>query len=171
MTQIIVGALEITGQRGIINKGWGGLGSCKFLHSLVSLCGLVCYISSKYWESCLHVWLHLLFLSSVAEPKESIYLLDNCPHDWLFPRCAAVVRLADRNFSVTFRFLMFSDQPPSQWLHGGPWLGITCEICNCGCVIIICRLFRMHRAQVSAFELRLPPPPNKVVSTLRALIN
>ncbi|XP_010684947.2 sterol 3-beta-glucosyltransferase UGT80A2 [Beta vulgaris subsp. vulgaris] len=54
MTQIIVEALEITGQRGIINKGWGGLGE-------------------------------------LAEPKESIYLLDNCPHDWLFPHCAAVV--------------------------------------------------------------------------------
>lgn len=29
MTKIIVQALEITGQRGIINKGWGGLGNCK----------------------------------------------------------------------------------------------------------------------------------------------
>lgn len=28
MTQIIVEALEITGQRGIISKGWGGLGNC-----------------------------------------------------------------------------------------------------------------------------------------------
>ncbi|GMH02524.1 hypothetical protein Nepgr_004363 [Nepenthes gracilis] len=54
MTQIIVKALEETGQRGIINKGWGGLGK-------------------------------------LAEPKETVYLLDNCPHDWLFPRCAAVV--------------------------------------------------------------------------------
>lgn len=54
MTQIIVEALEITGQRGIINKGWGGLGD-------------------------------------LAEPKESIYLLDNCPHDWLFLQCTAVV--------------------------------------------------------------------------------
>ncbi|KAL3027791.1 hypothetical protein AAZX31_03G075300 [Glycine max] len=54
MTQIIVDALEITGQRGIINKGWGGLGN-------------------------------------LAEPKDSIYLLDNCPHDWLFLRCKAVV--------------------------------------------------------------------------------
>ncbi|XP_021763420.1 sterol 3-beta-glucosyltransferase UGT80A2-like isoform X2 [Chenopodium quinoa] len=54
MTEIIVEALEITGQRGIINKGWGGLGD-------------------------------------LAEAKESIYLLDNCPHDWLFPHCAAVV--------------------------------------------------------------------------------
>ncbi|XP_022844125.1 sterol 3-beta-glucosyltransferase UGT80A2-like isoform X3 [Olea europaea var. sylvestris] len=54
MTQIIVEALEITEQRGIINKGWGGLGT-------------------------------------LAEPKDSIYLLDNCPHDWLFLQCAAVV--------------------------------------------------------------------------------
>nr|KYP53272.1 Retrovirus-related Pol polyprotein from transposon 297 family [Cajanus cajan] len=28
---------------------------------------------------------------NVAEPKDSIYLLDNCPHDWLFLRCKAVV--------------------------------------------------------------------------------
>ncbi|EPS65037.1 hypothetical protein M569_09744, partial [Genlisea aurea] len=27
----------------------------------------------------------------VAEPKEFVYLLDNCPHDWLFPRCASVI--------------------------------------------------------------------------------
>lgn len=54
MTQIIVEALEITKQRGIINKGWGGLGN-------------------------------------LAEPKDFIYLLDNCPHDWLFLQCKAVV--------------------------------------------------------------------------------
>nr|GMD69117.1 sterol 3-beta-glucosyltransferase UGT80A2-like isoform X1 [Ipomoea batatas] len=54
MTQTIVDALQRTGQRGIINKGWGGLGN-------------------------------------LAEPKDSIYLLDNCPHDWLFPQCSAVV--------------------------------------------------------------------------------
>ena len=28
----------------------------------------------------------------MPEPKESIYLLDNIPHDWLFLRCKAVVR-------------------------------------------------------------------------------
>ncbi|KAJ0052744.1 hypothetical protein Pint_01591 [Pistacia integerrima] len=56
MTQIIVEALDITGQRGIINKGWGGLGN-------------------------------------LAEPKDSVYLLDNCPHDWLFLQCKAVVSL------------------------------------------------------------------------------
>ncbi|POO03020.1 UDP-glucuronosyl/UDP-glucosyltransferase [Trema orientale] len=54
MTKIIVQALEITEQRGVINKGWGGLGN-------------------------------------LEEPKEFVYLLDNCPHDWLFPRCSAVV--------------------------------------------------------------------------------
>ncbi|CAN8260195.1 unnamed protein product [Cochlearia groenlandica] len=54
MTEIIVEALERTKQRGIINKGWGGLGNLK-------------------------------------EPKDFVYLLDNVPHDWLFPRCKAVV--------------------------------------------------------------------------------
>ncbi|KAF5733540.1 sterol 3-beta-glucosyltransferase UGT80A2-like [Tripterygium wilfordii] len=54
MTQIIVEALHVTGQRGIINKGWGGLGN-------------------------------------LAEPKDFVYFLDNCPHDWLFLRCKAVV--------------------------------------------------------------------------------
>ncbi|XP_051120396.1 sterol 3-beta-glucosyltransferase UGT80A2-like isoform X2 [Andrographis paniculata] len=54
MTQTIVKALEITKQRGIINKGWGGLGN-------------------------------------LAEEKDFVYLLDNCPHDWLFLQCSAVV--------------------------------------------------------------------------------
>ncbi|XP_044482342.1 sterol 3-beta-glucosyltransferase UGT80A2-like isoform X2 [Mangifera indica] len=54
MTETIVKALEVTGQRGIINKGWGGLGN-------------------------------------LAEPKDFVYLLDNCPHDWLFLRCSAVI--------------------------------------------------------------------------------
>ncbi|KAI4329859.1 hypothetical protein MLD38_028197 [Melastoma candidum] len=54
MTQTIVDALEETKQRGIINKGWGGLGN-------------------------------------LAESKDFVYLLDNCPHDWLFLQCKAVV--------------------------------------------------------------------------------
>ncbi|XP_044499883.1 sterol 3-beta-glucosyltransferase UGT80A2-like isoform X2 [Mangifera indica] len=54
MTEIIVTALERTRQRGIINKGWGGLGN-------------------------------------LTEPKEFVYLLDNCPHDWLFLQCSAVI--------------------------------------------------------------------------------
>ncbi|CAI0559595.1 unnamed protein product [Linum tenue] len=63
MTQMIVKALELTGQRGIINKGWGGLGNYGY-----PACSF-----------------------AVAQPKDSIYLLDNCPHDWLFLRCKAVV--------------------------------------------------------------------------------
>ncbi|KAJ7517313.1 hypothetical protein O6H91_21G018300 [Diphasiastrum complanatum] len=54
MTTIIVKALEQTHQRGLIFKGWGGMGN-------------------------------------VPMPDESVYLLENCPHDWLFPQCAAVV--------------------------------------------------------------------------------
>ncbi|KAJ7571626.1 hypothetical protein O6H91_01G169700 [Diphasiastrum complanatum] len=27
----------------------------------------------------------------VRDPPDFVYLLENCPHDWLFPRCAAVV--------------------------------------------------------------------------------
>ncbi|XP_031744211.1 sterol 3-beta-glucosyltransferase UGT80A2 isoform X5 [Cucumis sativus] len=30
-------------------------------------------------------------LGKSAEPKDFLYLLDNCPHDWLFPKCKAVV--------------------------------------------------------------------------------
>jgi hypothetical protein len=44
MTQIIVDALEMTGQRGIINKGWGGLGNCKFSFNYKALC--VSYMSN-----------------------------------------------------------------------------------------------------------------------------
>jgi hypothetical protein len=36
---------------------------------------------------------HVVIFLSVAElnKSKSVYLLDNCPHDWLFPRCTAVV--------------------------------------------------------------------------------
>ncbi|CAL2269729.1 unnamed protein product [Prunus armeniaca] len=54
ITNIILQALEITRHRGIINRGWGGLGN-------------------------------------LTEPSDSVYLVDNCPHDWLFQRCSAVV--------------------------------------------------------------------------------
>lgn len=30
-------------------------------------------------------------LGKSAEPKDFMYLLDNCPHDWLLPKCKAVV--------------------------------------------------------------------------------
>ncbi|XP_020092992.1 sterol 3-beta-glucosyltransferase UGT80B1 isoform X2 [Ananas comosus] len=51
---IIIGALKETGQRGIIGRGWGDLGS-------------------------------------FSEVPVDVYLLEDCPHDWLFPHCAAVV--------------------------------------------------------------------------------
>lgn len=54
MTEIIVEALRQTSQRGVISKGWGGIGNS-------------------------------------ANLPNSVYLLEDCPHDWLFPQCAAVV--------------------------------------------------------------------------------
>ena len=36
--------------------------------------------------------IRLNHLLPVKEPKDFVYLLDNCPHDWLFLQCAAVVR-------------------------------------------------------------------------------
>ncbi|KAJ1701183.1 hypothetical protein LUZ63_000962 [Rhynchospora breviuscula] len=54
ITAIILEALKETGQRGIIGRGWGSLGS-------------------------------------LSEVPVDVYLLDDCPHDWLFPRCAAVI--------------------------------------------------------------------------------
>ncbi|WOL18783.1 sterol 3-beta-glucosyltransferase UGT80B1 isoform X2 [Canna indica] len=54
ITAIILEALKETGQRGIISRGWGDLGS-------------------------------------LSEVPVDVYLLEDCPHDWLFPQCAAVV--------------------------------------------------------------------------------
>lgn len=85
MTQIIVKALETTGQRGIINKGWGGLGDCEFL-VLISVLILFCLKSYKHYMT------SPFFFLPVAEPKDFIYSLDNVPHDWLFLQCKAVVR-------------------------------------------------------------------------------
>ncbi|CAN6452596.1 unnamed protein product [Victoria cruziana] len=53
-TNIILQALKDTGQRGIIDKGWGGLG--KF-----------------------------------PKISDNVFILEDCPHDWLFPQCSAVV--------------------------------------------------------------------------------
>ncbi|KAL8161762.1 hypothetical protein V2J09_013251 [Rumex salicifolius] len=52
-TRIILDALKETGQRGILDRGWGDLAS--------------------------------------EDLPENIFLLKNCPHDWLFPQCSAVV--------------------------------------------------------------------------------
>ncbi|KAL5714918.1 sterol 3beta-glucosyltransferase [Ranunculus cassubicifolius] len=53
-TYIILEALKDTGQRGIIDRGWGDLGTS-------------------------------------LEVSDNVFLLEDCPHDWLFPQCAAVV--------------------------------------------------------------------------------
>ncbi|XP_031121733.1 sterol 3-beta-glucosyltransferase UGT80B1-like isoform X2 [Ipomoea triloba] len=53
-TEIILEALKSTGQRGIIDRGWGGLGNCPGI-------------------------------------PETVYLISDCPHDWLFPQCSAVI--------------------------------------------------------------------------------
>ncbi|XP_021284049.1 sterol 3-beta-glucosyltransferase UGT80B1 isoform X2 [Herrania umbratica] len=53
-TDIILEALKDTGQRGIIDRGWGDLGH-------------------------------------FTEVPENVFLLEDCPHDWLFPQCSAVV--------------------------------------------------------------------------------
>eukprot|EP01018_Ginkgo_biloba_P018514 Gb_40347 [translate_table: standard] len=53
-TDIILEALKETGQRGIIDKGWGNLGN-------------------------------------FHEIPDYVFLLEDCPHDWLFPQCTAVV--------------------------------------------------------------------------------
>uniref|UniRef100_A0A0D6R1S1 sterol 3beta-glucosyltransferase n=1 Tax=Araucaria cunninghamii TaxID=56994 RepID=A0A0D6R1S1_ARACU len=54
ITGIILGALKETGQRGIIDKGWGNLGN-------------------------------------LNEIPDCVFLLEDCPHDWLFPQCSAVI--------------------------------------------------------------------------------
>ncbi|CAL5386428.1 unnamed protein product [Camellia sinensis] len=53
-TEIILEALKNTGQRGIIDRGWGGLGTFPGI-------------------------------------PDSVFCLVDCPHDWLFPQCLAVV--------------------------------------------------------------------------------
>ncbi|CAO2834082.1 unnamed protein product [Amaranthus hypochondriacus] len=53
-TNIILEALKQTGQRGILDRGWGDLG-----------------VSS--------------------ELPDNVFLIENCPHDWLFPQCSSVV--------------------------------------------------------------------------------
>jgi hypothetical protein len=88
MTRIIVEALKQTGQRGIINKGWGGLGNCESWFLLRA-----CHQYTTFFFCCSDCEACSDFSFSGAElnKSKSVYLLDNCPHDWLFPRCTAVV--------------------------------------------------------------------------------
>ncbi|CAL5417608.1 unnamed protein product [Camellia sinensis] len=60
-TDIILEALKNTGQRGIICRGWGDLGT-------------------------------------LPEVSDTVFPLEDCPHDWLFPQCLAVFTdLCDRS--------------------------------------------------------------------------
>ncbi len=53
ITGIVLDALRLAGQRGVIATGWGGI--------------------------------------NAADLPDDVFLLQSCPHDWLFPRMAAVV--------------------------------------------------------------------------------
>ncbi len=53
MTQLVLQALELSGQRAVLASGWGGLGG--------------------------------------VDLPEDVFLLEAVPHDWLFPRMAAIV--------------------------------------------------------------------------------
>ncbi|EED21405.1 UDP-glucose,sterol transferase, putative [Talaromyces stipitatus ATCC 10500] len=55
MTQLIFDAVRLTGQRALVSKGWGGLGT-----------------------------------EQLGVP-EGVFMLGNCPHDWLFHRVSCVV--------------------------------------------------------------------------------
>ena len=71
-------------------------------------------VSSSPWFVLFFVsWAYVLILFwrlqkflAVEEPKDFVYLLDNCPHDWLFLQCKAVVShcfklLGDLSFSMS----------------------------------------------------------------------
>lgn len=73
MTQTIVKALEMTGQRGIIQKGWGGLGNCKYtvpLFMILLVAFFTMYIFHNFISSV------YLFLFNVYE----IYVKYICSH-------------------------------------------------------------------------------------------
>ncbi|KAF4541227.1 UDP-glucuronosyl/UDP-glucosyltransferase [Lasiodiplodia theobromae] len=62
-TQMIFRAVSLAGVRALVSKGWGGIGG-----------------SSSKQQS-----------NSSSSLPDNIFLLDNTPHDWLFPRVACVV--------------------------------------------------------------------------------
>ncbi|KAF8456454.1 hypothetical protein BDZ91DRAFT_852617 [Kalaharituber pfeilii] len=82
LTQLIFDAVNETGVRALVAKGWGGLGG------------------------------------EESTPKE-VYMLDNTPHDWLFPKCRAVVHHGGAGTTAiglkcgkpTFIVTFFGDQP------------------------------------------------------------
>lgn len=59
-----------------------------------NLRGTILYRSSfnelkKFSDMC-----KFLSLAVPGPTPDNVYLLSDCPHDWLFPRCAAVVRIS-----------------------------------------------------------------------------
>lgn len=98
MTQIIVEALETTGQRGIINKGWGGLGNCKFPFPFLTLYAFMPHPISVHFAPS-----KVAFYASILE--------DNCNH------CLHVSRLRFRiltrmvqvrQLQMRFQFLLLN---------------------------------------------------------------
>lgn len=54
-----------------------------------SACGKGVY--KPVLNCCINSSTHFLVTFAVAERQEFVYLVQDCPHDWLFPRCVAVV--------------------------------------------------------------------------------
>ncbi|KAJ4967411.1 hypothetical protein NE237_019260 [Protea cynaroides] len=79
-TNIIMEALKDTGQRGIIDRVEVILAfDWRLDHCGPAVNGLnsLCFKQSRW--------------SEVLEAPENVFLLEDCPHDWLFPKCSAVV--------------------------------------------------------------------------------
>lgn len=57
--------------------------------------------------------LTLIFLT-VKEPKDFVYLLDNCPHDWLFLHCIAVVRRVHISIFVHVSIVVWYNCPKKE---------------------------------------------------------
>ncbi|KAL0390851.1 UNVERIFIED_CONTAM: Sterol 3-beta-glucosyltransferase UGT80A2 [Sesamum calycinum] len=78
-----------------------GFGSLDMLHNLLGvvtfyLCRSASFsCCSELMHASLYVFPLLVMVFRIcvimAEDKDFVYLLDNCPHDWLFLQCAAVV--------------------------------------------------------------------------------
>ncbi|KAI5811762.1 hypothetical protein DFH27DRAFT_593343 [Peziza echinospora] len=84
LTKLIFEAVEKTGIRALVSKGWGGLGA-----------------------------------DEVGHLPKGIYMLENTPHDWLFPQCRAVIHHGGAGTTAiglkcgkpTYVVSFFGDQP------------------------------------------------------------
>ncbi|XP_060181273.1 sterol 3-beta-glucosyltransferase UGT80A2-like isoform X5 [Lycium barbarum] len=103
MTQIIVEALELTGQRGIINKGWGGLGN---LAEPKGFCVLARY--------CPHDWLFLQCFAAV--------------HHGGAGTTAAGLKAAVKEHAVELAKAMENEDGVTQWRTHVQFLGAPAPI-------------------------------------------